>query len=300
MSAKPNFLRLVVLLSMPAALHGALHEPGSKQNPRLVLAKEGDNVILPCYLQPPQNITDGVFDWKKGETEVFLYAKGQHYSNGRSGQDAQYVGRVSHFPPELKTGNASLTLTDAKVEDSGLYSCVFPRLVPSQRFFVNLTVGAAPQPRAKLVITKNGVLLTCVSKGAHPRPTVEFQDVNGNVVPAAVLQNSTDGGRYTTTVNATVTTSGLYRCVVKQESIGHSIVDEIDVPDKLFMTENWIVGLVTMIIGIVIGAAGVWCFFKMRSMKEKQMSPTPESSAKASLTSTESIPMIKAGGKEPC
>lgn len=110
-----------------------------------VVAKEGDDVILPCHSSPKQNLENGLFDWKtdvSGETEVFLYHSGVHYNNGRLGQSEQFIGRVSHFPEQLKNGNASIMIQKAKVADSGIYECIFPHHQPeTQKFSIELLVG---------------------------------------------------------------------------------------------------------------------------------------------------------------
>ena len=87
-----------------------------------------------------------LFDWRKngqkdGQKEVFLYDDGEHYNNGRQGQDEQFKGRVSHFQDQLMNGNASIKIQNTKMADSGSYSCDFPHLQPSQTFYIELVVG---------------------------------------------------------------------------------------------------------------------------------------------------------------
>lgn len=89
--------------------------------------REGDDAILPCSFHLAQDITGKVFDWKKDERkEVFLYSDGPQYNKGRSGQDPQFTGRVTHFPDELKHGNASIKIHNTTMADRGTYTCVFP------------------------------------------------------------------------------------------------------------------------------------------------------------------------------
>lgn len=114
-------------------IHTCFHVPGP------VVVEEGSDVILPCSLSV--NIESKLFDWKKDGQEVFMYDRGVHYNNGRTGQDQHFKGRVSHFKDELKRGNASIMIRNTKVADSGDYTCAFPRLQPSQIFHVGLVVG---------------------------------------------------------------------------------------------------------------------------------------------------------------
>uniref|UniRef100_A0A7N8XW91 Ig-like domain-containing protein n=1 Tax=Mastacembelus armatus TaxID=205130 RepID=A0A7N8XW91_9TELE len=99
-----------------------------------MVVKEGDDAILSCSLSTRENIVQKLFDWKRdGQKEVFLYDAGVHYNNGRTGQDEQFRGRVSHFPDQLQ--NTTMT-------DSGNYSCDFPRLQTGRLIFhISLIVG---------------------------------------------------------------------------------------------------------------------------------------------------------------
>ncbi|XP_044039389.1 hemicentin-1-like isoform X7 [Siniperca chuatsi] len=113
--------------------------PGSK----VIRVEEDSDVTLPCSLSTKEDIELKLFDWKKdGQKEVFLYDAGDHYNNGRAGQDEQFKGRVSHFPDELKHGDASIKIRNTRVADSGDYTCDFPRLQPSQIFHIRLVVGS--------------------------------------------------------------------------------------------------------------------------------------------------------------
>uniref|UniRef100_A0A4W6FGE4 Ig-like domain-containing protein n=1 Tax=Lates calcarifer TaxID=8187 RepID=A0A4W6FGE4_LATCA len=106
-----------------------------------VAVAEGSEAVLPCSLSTRQNIEQKVFDWKKDvKKEVFLYAAGQHYNKGRTGQDEQFKGRVFHFEDELKNGNASIKIHNTKMADSGSYTCTFPNTAEPESH-VKLVVG---------------------------------------------------------------------------------------------------------------------------------------------------------------
>lgn len=103
--------------------------------------REGDDAILPCSFNPVQDIEGKLFDWKKDEEkEVFLFDSGPVYKEGRSGQDQQFSGRVTHFPDKLKYSNASIKIHNVTVADSGNYTCVFPR-DNKQTYIIRLLVG---------------------------------------------------------------------------------------------------------------------------------------------------------------
>ncbi|XP_018546002.2 butyrophilin subfamily 2 member A1 isoform X1 [Lates calcarifer] len=207
-----------------------------------VAVAEGSEAVLPCSLSTRQNIEQKVFDWKKDvKKEVFLYAAGQHYNKGRTGQDEQFKGRVFHFEDELKNGNASIKIHNTKMADSGSYTCTFPntaepeshvklvvdpdpeRFILKDRRGENIP-GAAPEPSvATLNQTIDWALLQCVVRGASPKPKVEWQDGSGNILPAEEPQVSERGGRYDIILQTTVTKTDRYRCVATQEEINHQV-----------------------------------------------------------------------------
>ncbi|XP_030276808.1 butyrophilin subfamily 2 member A2-like isoform X1 [Sparus aurata] len=261
---------LVVFVCMLMSVGNLLsHQHGSGVNK--VFVKEHDDAVLPCSLSTRENLVGMLFDWRKngqkdGQKEVFLYDAGNHYNNGRQGQDKQFKGRVSHFQGQLMNGNASIKIQNAKMADSGIYSCDFPKLQPGQTFSIELVVeltlkdrsgeipGTCPEPYIKtLNDTKDGLLLLqCEVRGASLEPKIRWQDSAGNILPSEE-KVSERGGLYYVTLKTAVTKTDHYRCVVTQEDIGHQIDAETFVPfyEKLCEDRSvgWLFG------GTVIGAA---------------------------------------------
>ncbi|KAM3621295.1 uncharacterized protein V6R79_009042 [Siganus canaliculatus] len=200
-----------------------------KNSPVKVKVKEGDDVVLPCSLGQT-DLRYQIFDWTKvkdvedkTQKEVFLYDAGIHYNNGRTGQDPQFKGRVSHFKDELQRGNASIKIQNTKLEDRGKYKCIFPNL-QDQIFRIELVVGAAPEPSLTTVDeTADRALLQCSVKGAFPEPTVEWKNSAGEVLPSVVTLNSEVNKRFDITLQTNVTQTGFYNCVVTQDDIGHQV-----------------------------------------------------------------------------
>ncbi|KAM3621846.1 uncharacterized protein V6R79_016887 [Siganus canaliculatus] len=185
-----------------------------------VQVDEGSDVVLLCSLGQT-DLNYQLFDWKKDDkNEVFMYDAGIHYNN------PQFKGRVSHFHHELKHGNASIKIRDTKVEDSGDYSCIFPHL-KKEIFHIKLVVGASPRPVFTIVDeTNDWSLLQCEVLGASPKPTVEWRDSSGNVVPAKEPQVTERGGSYDIILQTTVTKTDRYRCVSTQDEIKHQVYTE--------------------------------------------------------------------------
>ncbi|XP_049428396.1 butyrophilin subfamily 2 member A1-like [Epinephelus fuscoguttatus] len=242
-----------------------------------VVVKEGSDAVLPCSLSTKESISAKLFDWRKAaqkdgkKKEVFYYDAGIHYNNGRPGQSEQFKGRVFHFPGELKHGNASIIIRNTTVTDSGNYTCDFPRLQPRQTFHIELVVepilkdrsgenpAATPKPSIRTLNATVGVLLQCEVRSASPEPHLQWQDSAGNKLPAEEPQVSEREGCYYITLNANVTKSDRYHCVVTQEEISHQTHEETFVFIRETVCEDssckvaagWLFG------GLVLGAVTV-------------------------------------------
>uniref|UniRef100_A0A8C4DLY9 Ig-like domain-containing protein n=1 Tax=Dicentrarchus labrax TaxID=13489 RepID=A0A8C4DLY9_DICLA len=98
----------------------------------------GDNVILPCYLEPPLDMTTETVEWKRDEEFVHV---SQHEKDYLDLQDENFRGRTSLFYEEMIRGNISLKLTNVTELDAGSYTCNVPKLQSQvRRGFINLTV----------------------------------------------------------------------------------------------------------------------------------------------------------------
>ncbi|KAM4588134.1 butyrophilin-like protein 10 isoform 1-T1 [Odontesthes bonariensis] len=277
-----------------------------EQGPGVIqlVALEGSDVILPCSLNTKESMVEKVFDWKMdGHKEVFYYDAGIHYNNGFSGQDEQFKGRVVHFPEQLKFGNASIMIKNTKKGDGGDYNCIFPRL-PSgeQRFRIQLDV-VDPPPKVSVGIlktTEDGVRLKCDVAGASSEPAVEWQDSDGNILPAEEPQVSRRGGLYDVSLQISVkkTKTNLFRCVAKQEDSGH-VVDEIVVPDKQFQfhpcSDVWIGLGFSGVLNVALLALVAFLLLYIRRRKKKGS----YMKANGSCNGTSELP-LQANGDPPC
>ncbi|XP_078027844.1 butyrophilin subfamily 2 member A2-like [Epinephelus lanceolatus] len=223
--------------------------------PVVVPVKQDGNALLPCSLSTKQNIEQEYFYWYKvaqnneKQKEVFLYEKGKH-SPSFGSQDDGFKGRVSHFPQELKHGNASIIIRNTKMADNGNYTCVFPE---RQTFHIKLVVGAAPKPNiAILDATKDRALLWCEANG-NPQPEVEWRDSAGNKLTAEEPHVSEEDHRFFITLNTTVTKTDRYRCVATQKDISHQIYAETFVPLN-GLSIGSIVGIVVSVVLVILAA----------------------------------------------
>ncbi|XP_005754706.1 butyrophilin-like protein 1 [Pundamilia nyererei] len=269
-----------------------------------VTVREDDDVILPCSLDTNENIESMLFDWVKEvpRKEVFMYRNRSHYNNGLPGQDVEFKGRVSHYPEELKYGNASIRLKQTRLEDKGTYTCIFPEIKPSEKISrIELVVepvlkirnfpGAAPEPY--VTILKEKGLLQCKVPGASPKPTVEWRDSDNKTLPTKTVQDEEQQGRFHVMVQTTVTEPGCYHCVATQMEKWHRISSEICVhrektaqpPSGL---PEWAAALIGgFIVVVFVVAVGVVLKVKGYSLKKdsQRMENGPSSELERNLTS---------------
>ncbi|XP_047204804.1 polymeric immunoglobulin receptor-like [Girardinichthys multiradiatus] len=189
-----------------------------------------EDVILPCSFNT--SFTDKSFDWKKDGKDVFFFENGKfkHLS-----QDEQFKGRVSHFLDELKCGNASITIKQVNLSDSGTYTCLYIDGKEEGPRQINLTVeyilkdrsggkinGAFAKPSAfRLHINGEGALLRCEVLGASPEPTVVWYDSDGNNVSDREPEVSEEGDLYHIILETKVTKTDNYTCVATQNELYH-------------------------------------------------------------------------------
>ena len=87
-----------------------------------IVAVEGDDVILPCSLEPSINAEFLVVAWTRPglKPTAYLYSDG---CNKNADQNPSYKYRTMLFEDELVMGNGSLKLFRVKLEDEGSYTC---------------------------------------------------------------------------------------------------------------------------------------------------------------------------------
>ncbi|XP_072513291.1 uncharacterized protein [Salminus brasiliensis] len=88
-----------------------------------LVAEAGNDLVLPCSLQPNISAEDVVVEWSRlhrTDTLVHLY---ENYKDMNNDQIKSYRGRTALFKEELKSGNTSLKLSALQPSDEGAYRC---------------------------------------------------------------------------------------------------------------------------------------------------------------------------------
>ncbi|XP_041841755.1 butyrophilin-like protein 2 isoform X2 [Melanotaenia boesemani] len=94
-------------------------------SPDPVTAESGQDVVLPCRLEPPFDVTTLTVEWRWNKATVHVYRNLRDYKDP---QDQRFKGRTSLFHNEMIHGNISLKLSKVTEEDAGIYTCFVPKL----------------------------------------------------------------------------------------------------------------------------------------------------------------------------
>ncbi|XP_047454370.1 butyrophilin subfamily 3 member A2-like, partial [Mugil cephalus] len=150
-----------------------------------IVATLGGDVVLPCYLQPAEDVTHLTLEWARPDLEPrFVHVWRSQQELVGQNHDL-FTGRTSLFIDELTKGNISLKLSKVKLADEGKYKCFIPSL--EKETFVQLHVAPVSSPVISLSgmdRDRGGVVLQCESRGWYPEPEVLWLDAEGNLLSA--------------------------------------------------------------------------------------------------------------------
>uniref|UniRef100_UPI003AAD3EAC uncharacterized protein n=1 Tax=Centroberyx gerrardi TaxID=166262 RepID=UPI003AAD3EAC len=233
-----------------------------------IVAVVGDDIILPCHLEPAMDVVAMTLEWARPDLDprfVHVWRDGQELV---SYKHPSYMGRTSLFIDKLKHGDISLKLSKVKLSDEGRYRCFIPSL--GRDSITELVVGAVSSP--VVVITKNssGVVLGCESKGWYPEPEVFWLDGEGNILSAGPTETVRGpDGLYTVSSRVTVekTDTNRFTCRVQQQNINQTRETQIHVPDVPFPAAVYI-SIVSAVVFMCIVAV-VFVVWKWRRNKIK-------------------------------
>nr|XP_040037857.1 butyrophilin subfamily 3 member A2-like [Gasterosteus aculeatus aculeatus] len=207
--------------------------------PQLVTAMVGDDVVLPCLLDPPPDAVSMTMEWGRADMKprfVLVWHDGKELLTG---QNEAFKGRTSLSISGLKRGDVSLKLSSVKVSDSGTYRCYLQK--PNQEHLVQLLVGAASSPAISLAglhLASSAVLLHCESRGWYPEPELLWLDAEGKLLSAG-LPETLRGPDDLYSVSSSVTVEKRHRnsftCRVQQRNINQTRETLITVPEDFFV-----------------------------------------------------------------
>uniref|UniRef100_A0A3P8U936 Uncharacterized protein n=1 Tax=Amphiprion percula TaxID=161767 RepID=A0A3P8U936_AMPPE len=175
------YFYLVVLVGPPVSVH------------------RGHTTTLPCWLNPLQSAEDLEVRWFRDndfDSPIILYQGKKVTVN----QEASYAGRVSFGLKDtnsdgLKSGDVSLKLENAVIEDIGEYTCYVSSYQGYDSATINLLVTGESPPLLSAVWTEdNRVNVSCESEGWYPKPALRWLDQTQDLTPGTVLYGNGSSG----------------------------------------------------------------------------------------------------------
>lgn len=92
-----------------------------------LVAMTGDDIILPCQLDPARDAVDLTVEWSRRDLKPrFVHLKRDDAEPLT--QNTLYSRRTSLSVNKLKCGDISLKLSKAQVSDAGMYNCLVPEI----------------------------------------------------------------------------------------------------------------------------------------------------------------------------
>nr|XP_029137328.1 uncharacterized protein LOC110000077 [Labrus bergylta] len=204
-----------------------------------IVAIVGDDVILPCQLEPAVDAREMAVEWARPDLKpkyVFLWRDGTELQQDKH---PMYKGRTSLSEEKLRCGDISLKLTEVKLSDSGAYRCIVP--ATKKEYVIKLTAGSVSLPTMSISKASSGVDLQCKSEGWYPEPEVLWLDGEGNLLSAGsteIIRGPND--LYTVSSRVTVERrhNNMFTCRVTQNNINQTRETLIHVSDELFMVQS--------------------------------------------------------------
>ncbi|KAM8747515.1 butyrophilin subfamily 3 member A2-like [Acanthopagrus schlegelii] len=262
----------VILLLLTGSCRGQAQ--GAQPSLR-IMTVVGEDVVLPCLLEPPLDAFSKSVEWARPDLEprfVHVWHEGQdHLVN----QNPSYRGRTSVSIDKLKQGDLSLLLSAVKLSDHGLYRCYFPQ--KSKESTVELIVGSVASPViAEININSTSEVLQCNSTGWYPEPEVFWLDGEGNLLSAGPTE-TVRGPDDLYTVSSRVTVekrhSNSFTCRVQQNHISQIRETEIKLSAVCFEFTSCfahVAVIVVFVLLVILAAACVVWKWRQNQIKERK------------------------------
>uniref|UniRef100_A0A667ZE08 Ig-like domain-containing protein n=1 Tax=Myripristis murdjan TaxID=586833 RepID=A0A667ZE08_9TELE len=171
--------------------------------PQPVLSLVGDDVILPCHLEPAMDAVAMTVEWTRPDLKPRFIHVWRDGPDRLIDHHQSYKRRTSLFVDKLRKGDVSLKLSNVRLSDEGKYRCYIPSL--DKEAIIDLVVGAASSPVLNVSKSSSGVVLECESKGWYPEPELFWLDAEGKLLSAGAPETVRGpDGLYTVSSRVTV------------------------------------------------------------------------------------------------
>ncbi|XP_055358937.1 butyrophilin-like protein 1 [Betta splendens] len=272
-----------------------------------IAAAVGDDVTLPCRLQPPADAVAMTVEWTRTGPDrrfVLVWRDGEELRN----KHEAYEGRTSLLTDELRNGDVSLRLVHVRPSDAGTYRCFVPGLDSDAA--VQLVVGRSGSVSSPVIHevsnTSDVVVLECRSGGWFPEPELLWLDAEGKLLsagPTETVRGSDD--LYTVSSRVTVDKrhSSRYTCRVQQTSINHTSEAHIEVTGNIFPGQTdsrsssgssvlVVVGLILCIV-VLLAAVAALVVWKRRKNKHGKKQQDEETQNRSGANEPEKEPLME-------
>ncbi|XP_049338755.1 butyrophilin subfamily 1 member A1-like [Astyanax mexicanus] len=227
-------------------------------------AAVGEDLILPCSLQPNISAVDMTVEWLRLDQKDSIVHLYMEHEDRSKEQAVSYRGRTQLFKEELQKGNTSLKLSTVHVSDTGKYKCVVRSKSSYRSWYDDITLdvliqgtGTDPVITVEQLGVSGGISLMCESKGWNPEPEILWLNSEGAALNAEATETERHSEGITVKRRVTVykTNSNRFYCRVKQEH--HMKQTEIIISGESFI--GWWISLILnfllsslMLIGIIV------------------------------------------------
>ncbi|XP_026017131.1 butyrophilin subfamily 3 member A2-like [Astatotilapia calliptera] len=256
-----------------------------------VVAMIGDDIMLPCHLEPAVDAVDLTVDWSRTDLKprsVYVRREGVELLTE---QNPLYTGRTSLSVNKLQCGDVSLKLSTVQLSDAGTYKCLVPKF--NAETVVMLAVGSVSSPVIELTNVKNEMVLECKSNGWYPEPQMLWVYSEGkpiSVEPTKIVRSS--DGLYTVSSKVTVEKGQSYSftCKVQQKNISQIKETQIHVSGDLFMVQSNTAVHITINLAVCLISVGTVIFLIWKCEQKKiKISKQDEDENKPHQTEMEEI-----------
>ncbi|XP_008303385.1 butyrophilin subfamily 1 member A1-like isoform X2 [Stegastes partitus] len=219
-----------------------------------VVAFVGDDVTLPCRLEPATDASAMRLEWARPDLSpgfVHVWADRREHVLDKQ---PSYRGRTSLLTDRLHLGDISLKLVNVTLSDEGPYRCLVPEL--GRKAFVKLAVCVVSTPVIRVMSrTSSSVVLQCESAGWYPEPELLWLDGEGKLLsagPPETVRGPDD--LYTVSSRVTVEKrhSNTFTCRVQQNNINQTREAHI----RVAVLSRYVKGVLALgLLGVVLGLA---------------------------------------------
>ncbi|XP_060907341.1 butyrophilin subfamily 3 member A2-like [Labrus mixtus] len=261
---------IVMLLLLTESYRGESQGVGPSQT---ITALVGEDVILPCQLEPAVDAVSKIVEWGRPDLEPRFVHVRHEGQNLLDNQNPSYKGRTSVSVDKLRHGDLSLKLSAVRLSDNGVYRCYFPS--QKKQSTVELVVGSfSPPAITGLDRSTSGVVLQCESLGWYPEPEVLWLDSEGNLLSAGSTESVRGSdGLYTVSSRVTVERrhNNMFTCRVTQNNINQTRETHIHVPADMFLTSSSAAARFGIIVFILLSlvVADVFVFWRWSQNQRK-------------------------------